>query len=96
MRSSRESKMELTSEELKEALARLRRIEGQVRGIQRMLEERDCGEVIVQIAAARSALNRVALLILQGYTRECLAGVRRGERDEEELEELLRSYLTLS
>ncbi|MFQ6117161.1 MAG: metal-sensing transcriptional repressor, partial [Candidatus Bipolaricaulia bacterium] len=46
--------------------------------------------------AARSALNKVALLLLQGYTRECLAGVRRGEREEEEIEELLRSYLTLS
>ncbi|MFQ6033333.1 MAG: metal-sensitive transcriptional regulator [Candidatus Bipolaricaulia bacterium] len=88
--------MRLAPEELKEALDRLRRIEGQVRGIQGMVEERDCAEVIVQIAAARSALNRVALLLLQGYTRECLAGVRRGEREEEEIEELLRSYLTLS
>ena len=88
--------MGLTPEELKEALDRLRRIEGQVRGIQGMLERRDCAEVIVQIAAARSALNRVALLILQGYTRKCLEGLRRGEREEREIEELLHSYLTLS
>jgi len=88
--------MKLSFEELKEAQDRLRRIEGQVRGIQGMLQERDCAEVVVQIAAARSALQRVALLILQGYTRECLAGLRRGERDEGEIEEVLHSYLTLS
>ncbi|MFQ6117708.1 MAG: metal-sensitive transcriptional regulator [Candidatus Bipolaricaulia bacterium] len=84
------------AEELKAIKDRLRRIEGQVRGIQRMLQERDCSEVIVQIAAARSALNRVALLILQRYTRECLQEVSRGEKDEEGIEELLQSYLTLT
>jgi len=88
--------MRLSQEELKETQDRLRRIEGQIRGIQRMLQERDCAEVVVQIAAARSALQRVAFLILQGYTRECLAGLRRGEGDEGEIEELLHSYLTLS
>jgi DNA-binding FrmR family transcriptional regulator len=96
MRSSREPKMKLPPEELKEAQDRLRRIEGQVRGIQKMLQERDCAEVVVQIAAARSALKGVALLILQGYTRECLEGLRSGEGDEQEIEEVLHSYLTLS
>jgi len=86
----------LSEEELKEVKDRLRRIEGQVRGIQRMLEERECSEVIVQIAAARNALNKVALLILRGYTRECLEGMRSGEKGGEKLEELLHSYLTLS
>ncbi len=88
--------MKLTAEELKAIKDRLRRIEGQVSGIQRMVEKRDCPEVLVQIAAARAALNRVAWLILRGYTRECLGEMRSGERDEEEFEDLLRSYLTLS
>lgn len=87
--------MELHSEKLKAAKDRLRRIEGQIRGIQRMLEERDCAEVLTQIAAARSALQRVALFILQHYTRECLAK-RPGGGREEEIERLLHSYLTLS
>ncbi len=87
--------MEIRPEELKAAKARLRRIEGQVRGIQRMLEERDCAEVMTQIAAARSALHKVALFILQHYTRECLAK-RPGAGREEEIERLLHSYLTLS
>lgn len=83
--------MALRPEELKAARDRLRRIEGQIRGIQRMLEERDCAEVLTQIAAARSALQKVALCILQSYTRECLGGA-----SEAELERLLQSYLTLS
>ncbi len=85
--------MVLQSEELKAARARLRRIEGQIRGIQRMLEERDrdCAEVLTQIAAARSALQRVALFILQSYARECLSGA-----SEAEIARLFQSYLTLT
>jgi DNA-binding FrmR family transcriptional regulator len=81
----------LQPEELKAARDRLRRIEGQIRGIQRMLGERDCAEVLTQIAAARSALQKVALFILQSYARECLSGAREGE-----IERLLQSYLTLT
>jgi DNA-binding FrmR family transcriptional regulator len=88
--------MKLTADELKAIKGRLRRIEGQVCGIQRMVEERNCPEVLIQIAAARAALNRVALLILQYYTRECLDEMRSGEKDQEEIEQLLKSYLTLS
>jgi DNA-binding FrmR family transcriptional regulator len=87
--------MDIPPEDLKAAKDRLRRIEGQIRGIQRMLEERDCAEVMTQIAAARSALQRVALLVLQHYTRECLAKSG-GPAREEEIERLLHSYLTLS
>lgn len=90
--------MRLPEGELKEMKARLRRIEGQIRGIIRMLDEqdRDCAEVLVQIAAARSALGKVAHLILQGYTRECLEGLKSGRAQKEEVEELLRSYLALT
>jgi len=88
--------MRLSEQELKEAQDRLKRVEGQVRGILKMLEQRECGEVLIQIAAARSALKQVAYLILQGYTRECLAGLPAGEKQEAELTQLLHSYLTLS
>ncbi len=87
--------MKLTEEELRETRTRLRRIEGQIKGIIKMLEERECAEVLIQIAAARSALAKVAHLVIQGYTRECIAGLKSGQMREEEVEELLRSYLTL-
>lgn len=64
-------------------LDRLRKIEGQIRGLQRMVEEdRYCVDILVQIAAVRAALGRVALQVLEAHTRGCLAAaIRRGEGD---------------
>jgi DNA-binding FrmR family transcriptional regulator len=54
-------------------LARLRRIEGQVRGIERMVEDdRYCIDVLTQISAAQAALEKVALGLLDGHARECV------------------------
>jgi DNA-binding FrmR family transcriptional regulator len=60
----------------KEALVkRLHRIEGQVRGIERMLEEdRYCIDVLTQIAAVGTALEAVAFKILDDHVRHCVAG----------------------
>ena len=53
---------------------RLRRIEGQVRGIQKMVDERrDCDAVLTQIISARTALDRVAAQVVTTYIDECLA-----------------------
>lgn len=53
--------------------SRLRRIEGQVRGLQRMVEERrDCEAILIQLMAARTALDRVGLLVAQNFIQECL------------------------
>ena len=49
-------------------LSRLKRIEGQIRGIQGMIiEERPCSDIMVQMAAAKSALNQVSRLILENH-----------------------------
>ncbi|MEA4909426.1 MAG: metal-sensitive transcriptional regulator [Chloroflexi bacterium] len=54
-------------------LARLRRIEGQVRGIENMIEnERDCHEIMQQLASVRSAVQGVSLAFLQEYATDCL------------------------
>jgi DNA-binding FrmR family transcriptional regulator len=60
----------------KEALAkRLHRIEGQVRGIERMVDEdRYCIDILTQIAAVNTALQAVALKILDEHVRHCVAG----------------------
>ena len=64
-------------------LRRLRKIEGQVRGIERMVEEeRYCVEILDQIAAARTALERVGLRLLENHARHC---VRSGAADVDEL-----------
>ncbi len=56
-----------------DVLLRLRRIEGQVRGVQRMVEEgRDCREIVIQVAAIKSALASVNSQVLQCYASNCL------------------------
>jgi DNA-binding FrmR family transcriptional regulator len=66
-----------------QVIERLHKIEGQVRGIARMVEDgRDCEAVITQVLAARAALDRTAAQIASGFVGECLQqeGVRAGAR----------------
>ena len=68
-------------------LSRLRRIEGQVRGIQGMVEDdRYCIDVLTQIAAVQAALDKVALGLLDEHARHCVMGAgddeRAGKTDE--------------
>ena len=56
-------------------LKRLRRIEGQVRGLQRMVEDdRYCIDVLTQVAAVKAALESVSLTLLQDHIQHCVAG----------------------
>ena len=62
-------------------LTRLRRIEGQVRGVQGMVEdERYCIEVLTQISAIQAALDKVALGLLHDHAHHCVLGARDDER----------------
>jgi len=61
---------------------RLRRIEGQVRGIERMVDEdRYCIDVLTQIAAIQAALDKVALGLLDGHAHTCVIGAQPKEQD---------------
>jgi DNA-binding FrmR family transcriptional regulator len=63
------------AEDKQRILNRLRRIEGQVRGIQRMVEEdRYCIDVLTQLAAVSTALESVGLQVLDDHVRHCVAG----------------------
>jgi DNA-binding FrmR family transcriptional regulator len=68
-------------------LKRLRRIEGQVRGVQGMVEDdRYCIDVLTQISAAQAALDKVALGLLDEHARHCVMGAKdddQGEKTEE-------------
>jgi len=70
-------------------LKRLKRIEGQVRGLQKMLDaDRDCESLVTQLAAIRSAVESVGQLILNNYMRLCFR--RNEEPDEYALHSLAR------
>ena len=78
---------------------RLHRIEGQVRGIERMIEgDRYCIDILTQIAAANTALESLALTILDDHVRHCVAGaLASGDEDDsrtktEELLEAVRRF----
>lgn len=71
-------------------LERLKKIEGQVRGLQKMIEEdRYCVDVLVQIAAVKAGINKVGLSLLEGHTRGCVADAIRHDQGEEAIEELM-------
>jgi CsoR family transcriptional regulator, copper-sensing transcriptional repressor len=64
-------------------LARLRRIEGQVRGIERMVaEERYCIDILTQLSAIQAALDKVALGLLDDHVQHCVMGPEAGAQDE--------------
>ncbi len=66
--------MKVQSLEVKANLhRRLRRVEGQVRGVQRMLDDdRDCREIVQQLKASQAALERATVVFMRGYAQECL------------------------
>jgi DNA-binding FrmR family transcriptional regulator len=71
-------------------LARLRRIEGQIRGIEGMVEDdRYCIDVLTQISAARAALDKVALGLLDDHAHHCVIGARDPVERDAKTDELM-------
>jgi DNA-binding FrmR family transcriptional regulator len=69
---------------------RLHRIEGQVRGVERMVEDdRYCIDVVTQISAIQAALDKVALGLLDDHARHCIAGGAADAEPEQLQEELM-------
>lgn len=73
-----------------ELLRRLRRIEGQVRGIQRMVEEdRYCIDIVTQLQAVTAAADKVAQQVLEEHIRGCVSDAIREQRGDEAIVELM-------
>jgi CsoR family transcriptional regulator, copper-sensing transcriptional repressor len=86
--------MDVDTGQLGDVLARLKRVQGQVGGVIRMIEEgRDCSEVVTQLAAVSRALDRAGFKIIATGMRQCLVESDAGTRrlDEAELERLFLS-----
>ncbi|TVP76170.1 MAG: transcriptional regulator [Gemmatimonadales bacterium] len=83
----------------KKNLARLRRIEGQVRGIHRMVEEdRYCPDILVQVSSVQQALRGVSRELMRNHLRHCATSALKeggdaGEAMEKELLDLIYKYL---
>ncbi|MCY8266508.1 copper-sensing transcriptional repressor CsoR [Bacillus haynesii] len=76
---------------------RLKRIEGQVRGIQNMIEnDRYCVDILVQISAVQAAMQKVAFSLLEDHTHHCVANAIKSGEGEEAIEELLDVFKRFS
>jgi DNA-binding FrmR family transcriptional regulator len=84
--------MKLSGSDTKaDLLRRVHRIEGQARGIARMIEaDRDCSEILQQLAAVRSAAHKATVLLVRAYASECVLS----DRPPEELADALATALS--
>lgn len=79
-----------TEEEIEKIVNRLKRIEGQVRGVQKMVEDnRYCVDILVQISAITAALNKVGLNLLERHVSHCVSKAIREGSGEESIRELM-------
>lgn len=88
--------MELQSPVIKaDLIARLRKIEGQVRGVEKMVqEERDCAAILQQMSAARSAMHQASLVLARAYAQRCLIDPDQGDIDAV-LDQLMSTFRKL-
>jgi len=83
----------MDDEQVKDIQVRLRKIEGQVKGIEKMVtSEACCKNILVQVAAVRAAMNKVGGLVLERYTKKCLLNGDE-EVQEEKIDELVSTFL---
>ncbi|EMA6343863.1 metal-sensing transcriptional repressor [Bacillus cytotoxicus] len=80
-----------TDEEIEKVINRLKRIEGQVRGIQKMIEDnRYCIDVFIQISAVQAALNKVRFSLLERHTNHCVKKAIQEGNGDASIQELMR------
>ena len=74
-------------------IARLKRVEGQIKGVAKMIEEgRNCNEILIQIASIRSAMNKIGIIILENYLKMCIDKMNREKEDLEEIENFFEIF----
>ena len=89
--------MEIDTDVVGELQRRLRRVEGQVRGIQNMLAEgRECRDVVTQVAAASRALEQVGFRLLAAGLTSCLEDLEQAEAEGYPIAEVERLFLKLA
>lgn len=80
-----------TEAEKQELIKRLKRVEGQVRGIQKMIEEdRYCVDILVQVSAINAGLKKVGYKLLEDHTRGCVTNAIQLGDGEDSIDELMK------
>lgn len=79
-----------TAEEKKRIINRLKRVEGQVRGLQQMIEaDRYCIDVLIQLSAAQAALQKIGFSVLERHTKSCVTRAIEDGNGTESVNELI-------
>ena len=80
----------LTENDKKDLRQRLKKVSGQINGVDKMLDDgRYCVDIVQQILAARAALNKVALLIIESHAKSCVVAAIKEERADQSIDELM-------
>lgn len=81
----------MQTEVQRKVITRLKRIEGQIRGVQRMIEEdADCGEILNQIAAIKSAVHHAGVIMFENHAQECIAKSLEKGDSQQSFDEIVR------
>ncbi|MDQ1682755.1 MAG: hypothetical protein QOG52_2291 [Frankiaceae bacterium] len=89
--------MQIEEPALGGVVKRLRRAEGQIRGVIAMLEDgRDCSEVVMQLAAVSRALDRAGFKVIASGLEQCLSAKAAGQSTDVNLDALERMFLSLA
>ncbi|MGD9795942.1 MAG: metal-sensitive transcriptional regulator [Acidimicrobiia bacterium] len=89
--------MDIPQDAIADLTRRLRRIEGQVRGVQQMVaDHRDCRDLVTQITAARKALDQVGFLLIANGLSWCATHPDEAAADGDSIAEFERMFLKLS
>jgi DNA-binding FrmR family transcriptional regulator len=89
--------MQLEATPADEIVRRLRRVEGQLGGIVKMIEDgRDCADIVTQLAAASRALDRAGFRLLSSGMRQCITAAAEGKPEPMSTEQLERLFLSLA
>ncbi len=89
--------MELPEETVDDVIKRLRRIEGQIRGVQQMLtDRRDCRDVVTQISAAGKALDQAGFVLVAAGLTWCLADPKRSQAEGYDVSDIQKMFTKLA
>lgn len=92
-----ETKKKTVQPNKQQLLNRLKRIEGQVRGVHQMIEnDRYCVDILHQISAIQSAMNKVSLALLEDHTHHCVLNAIKGQDGETAIQELMSVMKTMT
>ena len=85
----------LNTETEKAILTRLRTVKGHIAGIERMVENKEnCADILVQISATRSAIEKIGIYLLENNAKDCLCGEAKSAEEKEYVQKIVKQIIS--